>query len=226
MNINIIETKNFVRKKKNRTPLIIAAVAVALAAVIAILAFSAGFGKSGIDINREPSRGLSFDKTSITEKTYTLVGIGACKDKDVVVQSEKDGMPVVAIGEMAFHGNSTIKSIVLPESLTNIGSSAFAYCEKLKTVVFKGNLTQINNSAFRYCTSLEEISLPSSVKVIAESAFSHCTSLSKIYFDGTMEEWKNIRFGSYWNVYMPEYTVYCTDGEIFVDLYSKYREVG
>ena len=225
MNINVIETKNFVRKKKNRTPIIIAAVAVALAAVIAFLVLFADFGGNAVDINREPSRGLSFDKTSITEKTYTLVGIGACRDKDIAVQGEKDGMPVVAVGELAFQGNNTIKSIVLPESLTNIGSSSFAYCENLETVVFKGNLNQINNSAFRYCTSLEEITLPASVKVIAESAFSHCTSLSKIYFGGTMEEWKNIRFGSYWNVYMPEYTVYCSDGEIFVDLYSKYREV-
>jgi hypothetical protein len=140
-----------------------------------------------------------------------------------MVQAEKDGMPVTSVGEMAFRGNENITSIVLPESLRVIGSSSFAYCKNLEAVVFKGNLTSIGNSAFRYCTELEEITLPASVSVIAESAFSHCTNLTKIYYGGTMAEWDEINFGAYWNVYMPEYTVYCADGEIFVDLYSKYR---
>jgi hypothetical protein len=223
--VNGLETKNIRRIKKKRSSApIIAAVAVIMAIMLtAVFFITAGSGKKTIDVNREPSRGLSFDKTSITEKTYTLVGIGACRDKDVVVQGEKDGMPVVAVGELAFRNNSQIESIVLPESLQTIGSSAFAYCENLEAVIFKGNLTQINNSAFRYCKSLEEITLPASVNVIAESAFSHCTNLTKIHFGGTMEEWKKIRFGAHWNVYMPEYTVYCSYGEIFVDLYSMYR---
>lgn len=218
------ETKN-IRKKKSSKTAVIAAVAIILAvAIIAVVLLSLGNG-STIDPNGTPSRGLSFDKTSITSKTYTLVGIGACKDTDVIVQAEKDGMPVEVVGEMAFRNNTKITSIVLPETLKVVGSSAFAYCENLETVIFKGKLTQISNSAFRYCTDLKEITLPSSVSIIAESAFSHCTSLEKIYYGGTMAEWEEISFGAYWNVYMPEYTVYCTDGEIFVDLYSKYREV-
>lgn len=224
--MNVQETKNIIRRKKKTKKTLIAAVAVILAvAVIAVIIISSGSGKSVIDLNKAPSRGLSFDKTSITSKTYTLSGIGACKDANIVVQAEKDGMPVAAVGEMAFRGNENIRSIVLPESLGVIGSSAFAYCKNLEAVVFKGKVTSIGNSAFRYCTELEEITLPASVSIISESAFSHCTSLTKIHYGGTMAEWDKIYFGAYWNVYMPEYTVYCTDGEIFVDLYSKYREV-
>jgi hypothetical protein len=222
--MNGLETKNIIRSKKKNNKTTIAAIAIIIAVVlIAIVAITAGSGKATVDLNKAPSYGLSFDKTSITSKTYTLSGIGACKDTDIMVQAEKDGMPVTSVGEMAFRGNENITSIVLPESLRVIGSSSFAYCKNLEAVVFKGNLTSIGNSAFRYCTELEEITLPASVNIIAESAFSHCTSLTKIHFGGTMAEWNNIRFGAYWNVYMPEYTVYCTDGEIFVDLYSKYR---
>ena len=213
-------------KKINRenNKITVASIAFLLAAMlIALVALTSCSGKNGVDLNRAPSRGLSFDKTSITSKTYTLSGVGACKDADIVVQAEKDGMPVVSVGEMAFRGNENIKSIVLPEGLKIIGSSAFAYCSRLETVIFKGNVTSIGNSAFRYCTELEEITLPASVSIIAESAFSHCTNLTKIHFGGTMAEWDKIHFGAHWNVYMPEYTVYCTDGEIFVDLYSKYR---
>jgi hypothetical protein len=224
--MNGLETKNIIRRRKNPgKSVIIAVIAAALALAIFLITLISPIKSDEIDINGTPSRGLSFDKTSITSKTYTLVGIGACTDKVLIVQAEKDGMPVTAIGEMAFRGNEKITAVVLPEQLTVVGSSAFAYCEKLETVIFKGNVTQISNSAFRYCESLEEITIPASVSIIAESAFSHCTNLTKIYYGGTMEEWDKIYFGSYWNVYMPEYTVYCTDGEIFVDLYSKYREV-
>ena len=225
--MNIQETKNIVRrKKKQNKPLLFAAVAILLAvAIIAIAVISSSTDNFTVDPNRSPSKGLSFDKTSIVSKTYTLVGIGACKDKDIVVPASKDNRPVAAVGEMAFRGNEKIRSVVLPESLTTVGSSAFAYCKSLKAVVFKGKVTQIGNSAFRYCTELTEITLPASVNIIAESAFSNCTNLTKIHFGGTMAEWDEIYFGRYWNVYMPEYTVYCTDGEIFVDLYSKYREV-
>ncbi|MBQ8448987.1 MAG: leucine-rich repeat domain-containing protein [Clostridia bacterium] len=224
--MNTFETKNIVKRKKRKQKIIIASIAVFLAAVI-IAVFALSLGSKGFtpDLNRAASRGLSFDKTSIVSKTYTLVGIGACKDKDLVVQAEKDGMPVAAVGEMAFRGNETIRSIILPEGVSVIGSSAFAYCNSLEAVVFKGKVTHIGNSSFRYCASLREITLPASVITIADSAFSHCTSLTKIHFGGTMEEWKKIRFGAHWNVNMPEYTVYCTDGEIFVDAYSKYREV-
>lgn len=194
------------------------------AAVLALcLLLCSCSGKVEVDTSREPSRGLSFDKTSITSRTYTLVGIGLCKDRDIVVQGTKDGMPVTSVGEMAFRGNNSIRSIVLPASITNIGSSAFAYCKGLRAIVFLGGIAHIQNSAFRYCTGLTEITLPRSVISIGESAFSHCTALTKIYFGGTMEDWDDIEFGEHWNVYMPEYTVYCTDGEIFVDLYSKYR---
>ena len=221
--MNGYETKNSItRRRKSRKKAVIAVVAAILTlAILAVFLLSRETGV--IDANGTPSRGLSFDKTSITSKTYTLVGIGACKDTDIIVPAEKDGMPVENIGEMAFRNNTQITGIVLPETLKTVGSSAFAYCENLRTVIFKGNITQINNSAFRYCESLEEITLPASVSVIAESAFSHCTNLTKIYYGGTMAEWDEINFGAYWNVYMPEYTVYCADGEIFVDLYSKYR---
>lgn len=222
--MNVQETKNITKIKSKNNKTTVAAISIILAAVlIFIVVITSGSGKSTVDPNKAPSRGLSFDKTSITSKTYTLSGIGACKDTDIVVQAEKDGMPVAAVGEMAFRGNENITSIVLPSELKVIGSSAFAYCSSLETVIFKGNVTSIGNSAFRYCTELEEITLPASVSIIAESAFSHCTNLTKIHFGGTMAEWDKIHFGAYWNVYMPEYTVYCTDGEIFVDLYSKYR---
>lgn len=169
---------------------------------------------SEIDLSREPSYGLSYDKTSVVSDTYILVGIGACKDANIMAHPEKNGMPVVAVGSNAFFKSQKIKSIVLPESITTVGSSAFAYCENLKAVIFGGKLSHIGDSAFRYCTSLEEITLPKSISVIGRSAFSHCKNLKKIHFGGTKAEWYKINFGKNWDVGMPKYTVFCSDGEL------------
>lgn len=68
---------------------------------------------------------------------------------------------------------SSIKNIIIPESVTKIGSSAFSGCWNLRTVSFKGRkgITKIPANCFRGCTSLQTISLPSSIRTIEDSAF-------------------------------------------------------
>ena len=87
--MNGYETKNSItRRRKSRKKAVIAVVAAILTlAILAVFLLSRETGV--IDANGTPSRGLSFDKTSITSKTYTLVGIGACKDTDIIVPAEK-----------------------------------------------------------------------------------------------------------------------------------------
>ena len=50
-------------------------------------------------------------------------------DRDVIVPSELNGQLVTAIGECAFELNSSIESVVLPDSITVIEKYAFEKCE-------------------------------------------------------------------------------------------------
>lgn len=72
---------------------------------------------------RLPSRGLEYELNE-DMSSYTLTGLGACKDSDVVVPRRYNGQPVVAVGDNAFEG-AQIDSINLYEDVIQIGSYAF-----------------------------------------------------------------------------------------------------
>ena len=99
---------------------------------------------------------------------------------EVVVDSES--IPVKEIGSGAFEDNTTIISIIIPDSVTTIGSNAFDGCSNLATVTFGENsqLTTIGYRAFYSCSSLTSIIIPDSVTSIGNYAFGNCDSLTSI----------------------------------------------
>ncbi len=68
----------------------------------------------------EPSEGLEFT-LSEDETYYIVTSIGNCKDTDIVIPSEYNGLPVGKIGNTAFDSCQNIKSVVIPDSVTSIG---------------------------------------------------------------------------------------------------------
>ena len=113
----------------------------------------------------------------------TITGLKDNDTPDVVIPSEIDGKPVVAIGESAFY-ESRITFIGIPASVETIGNYAFMNCHSLTSVTFdEGNkLTSIGNHAFYYC-GIESISIPASVETIGYGAFYNCSSLTSVTFD-------------------------------------------
>ena len=83
--------------------------------------------------------------------------------------------------------------------------------------IIPDDVTTIGGSAFNTCYRLTSIELPDSVSVIGGYAFSNCSRLTRITFKGTIEQWNAIEFGSQWNSFTGDYTIYCTDGTIAKD---------
>lgn len=75
-------------------------------------------------------------------------------------------------------------------------------------------MTSIGEWTFWICSALTSVMIPNSVTSIGGWAFSNCDELAEIHYDGTIEEWKNIKKGSFWNSYTGNFTVYCTDGNL------------
>ena len=69
--------------------------------------------------------------------------------------------------------NCAIKSISIPESVTEISDFLFAENRNLSKVVFEGVVTKIGNGAFWCCSSLDTIDIPGSVSEIGKSAFAN-----------------------------------------------------
>ena len=83
---------------------------------------------------------------------------------------------VTSIGEYAFHGCSTLRTINIPDGVTTIGDSAFFECTALTAIIIPDNVTTIEQQTFGRC-ALKAIKIPESVTNIEDCAFLECTAL-------------------------------------------------
>ena len=90
-----------------------------------------------------------------------------------------NGLPVTSIGMNAFNGSS-MASVTIPGSITNIGPGAFFNCTSLTSVTLGSGVTTIGYNAFMYCAHLTSITIPNSVTSIGGNAFTLCASLASV----------------------------------------------
>ncbi|HET6557062.1 MAG TPA: leucine-rich repeat protein [Prolixibacteraceae bacterium] len=70
-------------------------------------------------------------------------------------------------------GKTTLKAIVLPESLTAIDKYSFTLCDSLTNVLLPASLTEIGSYAFFGCRSMTEIIVPQAVTAIGLNALGY-----------------------------------------------------
>ena len=121
-----------------------------------------------------------------------VYGIGNCQDYDIVIPDIYNETQITYIHKKAFKGNKYLDSVVVGDNVLTIGDEAFRDCDFLKTVVLGNSVTSIGNSAFYECTSLKSIVMPTSLEIIYEWAFAYVKGLT-IYYQGTEEQWQNVR---------------------------------
>ena len=95
---------------------------------------------------------------------------------------------VTEIGGSAFEGCSGLTSITIPNSVTSIGSSAFYRCSSLTSITIPNSVTSIGYEAFRECSGLTFITIPSSVTSIGDGAFEGCRGLTSITIPNSVTE--------------------------------------
>ena len=175
------------------------------------------------------SEGLSF-KLDEDGAGYIVIGIGSCKDTEVIIPPTHEGLPVTGVGKGAFYNNDSLTSVTIPAGVESIGSMAFISCDGLVSVTipagvksiesyaFKGcnnletitlpeNLTEIGNYAFMECTGLTSVTIPAGVTDIAEGTFSTCTGLTSVTIPEGVTDIGNYAFAdctSLTNLTIPE----------------------
>lgn len=86
----------------------------------------------------------------------------------------------LGIAGYAFSRVENMKSITIPQSVTNIGFAAFDECKGLTSITIPNSVTTIEGSTFRSCSSLTSVSLSNSVTSIGNEAFAYCNNLKSI----------------------------------------------
>ena len=141
--------------------------------------------------------GAVFARVMIIQASgYTVIEDGLVLEKILSKDIDEDGSftvpksffgsPVIYIGESAFEGQTELKRVVIPDTVTYIYPRAFAACYSLEEIVLPGTIEEIGSNAFFGCSSLKEICIPEGVKVISDEAFFQCTALEYVILPSTL----------------------------------------
>jgi uncharacterized protein YjdB len=123
---------------------------------------------------------------------------------------------VTNIGICAFAVCKNLVSIIIPNSITSIEVGVFSDCTSLTSITIPKSVTSIEIDAFSYCTNLTSVTIPNSVTSIEEAAFYKCNKLSDVYYKGTKSQWNKVNIDNSDNSNDPllNAKIHCKDGTI------------
>ncbi len=95
-----------------------------------------------------PTAGLAYEWNE-QQTAYVCVGMGDASNlTELRIPSTYNGTPVSTIGEGAFANNTTITSVIIPESVVTIEKNAFSGCLALNSIELPDTVTYIEDDAF------------------------------------------------------------------------------
>ncbi|MGN0741630.1 MAG: leucine-rich repeat domain-containing protein [Candidatus Fimadaptatus sp.] len=115
---------------------------------------------------------------------------------NLVLPREIDGTQLTMIGGSMmsracggdnFEAELPVRSLVIPETYTELAYWAFSDCEALETVICYAPLENLPDSVFSGCTSLREVVFVNGVRNIGGYVFDGCTSLETVYLGDAVE---------------------------------------
>ena len=147
---------------------------------------ASGGGMIYVAYGGKPAEGYSNDENGYLVQSRSVAMMIAIGDQALKGVSSVENMVISDmiqyIGEEAFADATMLNSINLA-NVKNVGKRAFSNCVRLETVTFAQGLDTVGAHCFSGCTALKQIELPVSVKKIGYGAFAKCSSLQKLNLD-------------------------------------------
>ena len=134
-----------------------------------------------------------FYQLNYDEETYAVTHyIGS--SEDVVIPGSFLGKPVTILFDKLFAGHNEIRSISIPDTVTDLGEFVFDGCFNLRQIDLPSGLLYLWGYTFCRC-GIEEIILPDLVKVIPSYAFKDCKKLRKVICGSGLKKISSWAFG-------------------------------
>lgn len=166
-NYGEIQVSEFQKVMEHATSISIGRDCETLSEVISSLAEKLSFG----EMNGEFEYSENLTDGEVT--SYSIKGIGSVTNTDLVFPETYNGKPVTELNSNAFMENTTITSIVIPDSYTSIGMNAFRGCTALESAVIGNGITGIGTNVFLYA-ELKRVKFGNSITRITSYAFNGC----------------------------------------------------
>ena len=149
---------------------------------------------------------VSFEYTAKNQKEFNISSMKYLRKLVVKGNVEKFTMDEMAkieyvelsdsittITHSSFKNTPNLKYVKLPKNLLIIEYDMF-YNSGIEEIIIPENVVTINSNVFYNCSNLTRITIPSNVSFIGLNTFYNCKKLKNVYYDGTIESWKNILF--------------------------------
>lgn len=116
---------------------------------------------------------------------------------NLVLPREIDGVPLTMVGggmmNRASYGDNyemelPVRSLVIPETYTELPSYVFENCETLETVICYAPVENLREGTFHNCTNLREVIFVNGVRNLENYVFRGCPSLETVYLGEYVEE--------------------------------------
>ncbi len=90
---------------------------------------------------------------------------------------------VLTLKDELFKDLTTIKEIIIPNTVQSIGSKCFENCSNLTKIELSNNVSIIKSNCFKNCVKLTSITINNSVTSLENNCFDNCTGLTSIIFN-------------------------------------------
>ncbi len=163
---------------------------VAVAVAAALVSGGAFYSVSGSNV-RTPQQvcaaGIADLRIEVHPEGATVLECNPNANGFLEVPPTYDDTPVWEIAENAFKDCTELTGVYLPRSIEVIGQGAFFGAHSLRSVEIPGTVVEIPPNCFADCPCLTEVSIADGTRKIGDNAFSGATNLQAIVLPSTVE---------------------------------------
>lgn len=127
--------------------------------------------------------GIYYNLISPKDLTCEIVQGDVKYEGDFVIPTEvtynNRVLSVIAING-AFQGCTSLTSVDIPDSVTEIGESAFRECTSLTSVDIPDSVTEIGHYAFKDCSDLTSVTIGKSLNTFGGDNIEGCNSITQL----------------------------------------------